>query len=249
MTEDQQERIAVQDTIDESGCQIMEIMGDNYMPPFAYTIGLFQQFDHPEIICFGLSHEVMQTLLNNAKDRIEEGEVLEAGKSYDGFLDKGIEVYFLEVDKAFYKDYLGYGNWFYDDREFPVLQMVWPDKKGHLPWNKKFDKSIEFTQPLLDRDIDFRFYESKNLGVFATSQVLKGEPIKYVIHDDEGDWFFLESEEAENDDIQIVALEEITKLDKTINSIYYLQYGWEAHRDGVGEDWDESESEMGEEEE
>lgn len=249
MTEDQQERIAVQDTIDEDGCQIMQIMGDNYMPPFAYTIGLHQQFNHPEIISFGLSLDVLLTLLDNAKDRIEDGEVLEAGKSYKGFLENDVEVYFLEVDRAFYQDYLGYGCWFYDGRDFPLLQLVWPDKKGNFPWDKKFDKNLEFVQPLLDRDVDFRFYESKALGVFTTTQVLAGEPIKYVIHDDEGDWFFLENDTVENDDIQIVALEEITKKDPTINSIYYLQYGWEARRSQIGEDWDEIESEVVEDDE
>lgn len=249
MTEDQQERISVQDTIDEAGCQVMQILGDNYMPEFAYTIGLFQQFNHPEIICFGLSLDVMHTLLNNAKDRIEDGEVLEAGKSYTGFLEGDVQVHFLEVDKTFYKDYVGYGRWFYENDDFPLLQMVWPDKKGNFPWDKKFDKNIEFSQPLLDRDTDFFFYESKNLGVFATKQVLEGEPIRYVIHDDEGDWFFLENDEAENDDIQIVALEQITKLDPSINSIYYLQYGWEARRAEIGDEWDDTESELDDESE
>lgn len=244
MTEEEQERVAIQDVIDENGCQIMEIEGDNYMPPFAYTIGLFQQFNHPEVICFGLSLDVMQTLLNNVKDRIEDEEVLEAGKSYNGFLEKNIEVHFLEVNKAFYSDYLGYASWFYEGKDFPIIQMVWPDKKGNFPWNDKFDRSIEFTQPLLDRNIDFRFYESKDLGVFTTQKILKGETVKYVIHDDEGDWFFLENDSVENDDIQIVALEEIIRLDITINSVYYLQYGWEARRSDVGMDWVDNESEI-----
>lgn len=243
MTEDEQERIAIQDTIDESGCQIMLVQGDNYMPPFAYTIGLFQQYNHPEIICFGLDLETMQTMLNNAKDRVEDEQILEVGKSYSGFLEKDAELHFIAVDKAFFADYLGYGNWFYRNTDYPVIQMVWPDKKGCFPWNKKFDDNLQFAQPLLDRDIDFRFYESKQLGVFSTDKVLAGEPIRFVIHDNDGDWFFLEDEEVDVEDLKLYALKEIVKVDNSINSIYYLQYGWEAKRKDRGEIWEEIESE------
>lgn len=242
MTNDEQERLAIQENIDEFGCQIMEVLGDNYMPSFAYTIGLFQQFNHPEVICFGLSQEVMQTLLNNVKDRVEDGETIEVGKNYKGFLQENFEVTFVEVNKVFYEEYLGYGKWFYGNIDFPVLQMVWPDKKQNFPWSSKFDRKLEFAQPLLDRDLDFWFYESKQLGVFATKQVLEGALIKYVIHDEEGDWFFMEDEDADSEDLQIIGLEELVKIDPSINSIYYLQYGWEASRENKEDSWTEKES-------
>lgn len=242
MIEEEIERVEIQNIIDENGCQIVQVAGDNYMPSYAYTIGLFQQYNHPEIICFGLGPDVLETFLNNAKNRIEEGEQFSTEQSYSGFLDKNVNIQYLSVDKNFYKDYLEYATWFYNSEEFPALELVWPDKKGNFPWQKSFDKKLEFIQPLLDRDIDFKFYESRELDVFATTQVLEGAEIKYVIHDEEGDWFFLESEDAENDDIQIVKLEKLIELDPTINSIYYLQYGWEAYREKVGEEWDDQES-------
>lgn len=244
MTNEEQERLAIQENIDEFGCQIMEVLGDNYMPSFAYTIGLFQQSNHPEIICFGLSQEVMQTLLNNVKDRIEDGETIEIGENYKGFLQDNFEVTFIEANKIFYEEYLGYAKWFYGDTSFPVLQMVWPDKKQNFPWSPKFDKKLEFAQPLLDRNLDFWFYESKQLGVFATKQVLEGALINYVIHDEEGDWFFMEDEDADSEDLQIIGLEELVKIDPSINSIYYLQYGWEASRKNKEDSWMDKESDV-----
>lgn len=242
MKKEDQERLDIQDTIDESGCQVIQIMGDDYIPSFAYTIGLYQQFNHPEIICFGLDPEVMQTLLNNVKDRVEDEQEMEVGEKYKGFLNGNAEVTFLEVNQVFYDEYLGYAKWFYGNNEFPVLQMVWPDKKLNFPWDKKFDRQLEFVQPLLDRNLDFWFYESKNLGVFATQQVLEGATIRYVVHDEEGDWFFMEDEDADSEDLQIVGLGEIVKRDPSLNSIYSLQYGWEATRADKDEEWKEQES-------
>lgn len=244
MTIKDQERIAIQDCIDENGCQIIDVSDNNYLPPFSYTIGLSQQFNHPEIISFGLSTEVLQSFLTIAKDRIEEGETFEPNKSYSGFLKKDIKVYFLPVDKEYIKDYLGYADWFYNGEDFTVLQLIWPDKKGNFPWDKNFDKDLMFSQPLLDRNVDFRFYEPKLLGVFTSKKILEEEDIiRYVIHDEEGDWFFLENDQVDNDDIQIVSLEQIVKLDPTINTIYYLQYGWEAKRKDKNAEWEDFQSE------
>lgn len=249
MTTEEQEKIEIQNTIDEDGLQIIDVTEDNYLPPYSYTIGLYQQFNHPEIICFGLPMEVLQSFLTIAKDRIEEGEIFESGKLYTGFLEKNIKVSFVQVDKTFYKDYVGYADWFYDSVDFPVLQLVWPDKRGVFPWQDKFDSKLEFNQPLLDRNLDFYFYESRNLGVFTSPNVLKGEAIKYVIHDEEGDWFFLENDQVDNDEIQMASLDQVVKLDPSINSIYYLQYGWEARRNSLGSDWEEEESEWDEDDE
>jgi hypothetical protein len=35
----------------------------------------------------------------------------------------------------------------------------------------------------------------------------------------------------------LVCLEEITKLDPSVNNIYHLQYGWNAWRENPGADW------------
>lgn len=240
MTTDEQERIAIQDIIDEYGCQVMQVEGNDYLPAFAYTIGLFQQFNHPEIICFGLSQEVLQTLLNNVKDRVEDEEIIEPGVNYKGFLDGDAEVTFLEVDKEFYEEYLGYGKWFYGGEDFPALQLVWPDKKKRFPWDQKFDENLQFIQPLLDRDVDFRFYESRQLGVFVTQSVMDGGLITYVSHDEEGDWFFLDDEDVDDEKIMIVALDSVVQIDPTINGINYLQYGWEARRQARDGEWTET---------
>jgi hypothetical protein len=33
--------------------------------------------------------------------------------------------------------HLGYALWFYCGMGFPVLQVVWPDRSGHFPWDPK----------------------------------------------------------------------------------------------------------------
>jgi hypothetical protein len=79
--------------------------------------------------------------------------------------------------------------------------------------------------------------ESKNLGIFTTRQWLElNKPILRVIHDTDGDWQFLTGDQMP-DDIRIVALEQMTKRDKTLNNVFNLDYGEEAERKSIDGEW------------
>lgn len=228
------------------GCHIAMFEADDYLPPFAYTIGLYETFQHAEIICFGLPLTVMHPILNHAFKLVQSGETLEHSKYYDGFLE-GYKVQFLPVSRDYYANYTGYASWYYDRGfEFPMLQLVWPDKEHHFPWEDTFTSAWKFKQPLLDRNSDFKFYEEKNIGVYTTRQALEGDPILYVYHNPNGDWQFHTSLEPDLADARMVCLEEITKLDPTINEIFYLRYGYWASRKSIGDDWQVEEDQASE---
>lgn len=227
----------IQANIDQYGCHLIMIGSDNYLPGFVYSIGLYQKFTHPEIICFGLKTSVMATLINHAKDLLQAGGIILPGKYYNDFLE-GYSIQFIEVNKEFYPDYFGYAGWFYGSNAgFPALQIVWPDKQNKFPWEEKFNPDLEFKQLLLDRDIDFKFYEKKSLGVYTTQQALEGDPVLFVYHNEDGDWQFHTSLSPDLDNAKLVFLEQLVKRDPTLNEIYHLQYGWSASRLSINAEW------------
>ena len=227
----------INENIENYGCHLTLVEADNYLPAFVYSIGLFKKFGHPEIICFGLNNNVAASIINHACGLIEGGETLTTGKPYRGFLE-GFPIQFIQVDKEYYHNYVGYAGWFYNKTfNFPLLQLVWTDKQNNFPWDKDFNPNWKFKQPLLDRNTDFKFYEERNLAVFTTKQIFNGDPILYVYHNADGDWQFHTSLEPDLSNSMIVALEQITKLDPTINEIYYLQFGWRAWRDNKEGEW------------
>ena len=77
---------AILENIENFGCHLAMIEPDNYLPGFAYTIGLYKRFKHPEIICFGLNNDVMNAMLNHACELIKQGISFEPNKPYQGFL-------------------------------------------------------------------------------------------------------------------------------------------------------------------
>jgi hypothetical protein len=234
---DSEERKIILSNIEQFGCHLVAVDADNYMPGFVYSIGLYQKYGHPEIICFGLNPEVAAGIINHAHDLIKNRNPVVCNQPYSGYLE-GFEVQFIEVDKAYYPNYFGYGAWFYDlSTDFPALQLVWPDKQNFFPWEEYFNPDWKFNQPLLDRNIDFKFYEEKTLAVCTTRQAFEGDPILYVYHDEDGYWQFLTHLDPATADSKIVSLEQITRLDASINEIYHLQHGWRAWRSSSYDDW------------
>ena len=66
--------------VEEFGCHLALLESDNYLPGFAYSIGFYKKFGHPDIICFGLSPNVLGAVLNHARDLVKQGEAQTPGK-------------------------------------------------------------------------------------------------------------------------------------------------------------------------
>lgn len=246
---DKQAKERIVNDIKEYDCHLALLENDGYSPAFVYTIGLYEKFQHPEIIIFGLKTDVMGHLLNGLRDEIRKENSYKLNQKYSGLLE-GYEVQFLEVNKENYADYLGYAGWYYKNTfDFPVLQMIWPDKESNWPWESGFNENWKFKQPLLDRNTEFKYQEEKNLGVYTTHHAFEGKPILYVHHNEDGDWQFHTEYEPKIADSKLVCLEEIIKLDPTLNEVYYLNYGQTAYRNGIGGEWTIEESESKNEEE
>jgi hypothetical protein len=232
------ERDRIKQNIEQHGCHLIMVMEDNDLPAFVHTIGLYEKYGHPELIVFGLKKEVASEILNDAAEMISEGQSFTAGQSSDEFL-KEHSMQFLSVDKRYYEFYFGYASRYFGHDDFPVLQMVWPDKESLFPWQEGFVKDLKFKQPLLDRNTDFMFFEERNAATFVTKKVLEGAPILCVYHDDvDGDWQFFDSKNLNDKDLKLVSLEQITKLDPSVNKVHFLPYGATAWRKSPEDKWE-----------
>ncbi len=115
---------------------------------FAFTVGLFQTHQHPELILFGLSMKSAHGVLSTAVQRIEQHLPFEDGQVRSDVLNK-YNAAFLAVDPSFYSDYLGSAIGFYDTKDFPVLQLVWPDRNNHFPWEPECEPAFVRSQVIL----------------------------------------------------------------------------------------------------
>ena len=222
--------------IDKYGLQVIMVSGSGYSPSFAYSIGLFKTYNHPEIIVFGLPDKLGHEIINDVAELIRNGETIGTYTNYDNIF-KNSRAEFLPVDDRNINDYFGAALNYYDKTKFPAVQLVWTDRNNKFPWEDNFEEKFLHDQPLLDRNADFKFREAKNLAVVTTRQWLElGKPVLRVVHDIDGDWQFLTGDQMP-EDIRLVALEQMVIRDRTLNEVFDLNYGYSMDRDFIGGEW------------
>jgi hypothetical protein len=117
-------------------------------PGWTYSIGLFQNYHHPEIVVFGLQDTLAHPVLNAIANDIRSGKHYEPDSQYHGLLE-GVRCTFKPVAKMWHRPFLGWAEWFYNGADYPVLQWIWPDKTQHYPWEPLFRADWLWAQPLL----------------------------------------------------------------------------------------------------
>ncbi|TQV74100.1 DUF4262 domain-containing protein [Aliikangiella marina] len=128
---DEQDKKALDD-IEQYGCHVLSIMEGEGEPCFSYSIGINKKQGKPDLVVVGLKSELAHSIINNYKDRLQEGELIEPGKFYSDFLG-GFDVCFDKVSLKHYDEYFGWGKWLHDGYEFDVLQLIWPTTEGVWP--------------------------------------------------------------------------------------------------------------------
>lgn len=147
----------IAEDIDRVGWSVIGVSAkdkNDPIPQFAYTVGLWQTYKHPEVIILGLPISVAQVLLNDIGGIVKVGKTINRYPALHYDLVQNYPVAFFTVDKDLdnevYSDFFGLGMRFYGDRT-PVLQMIYPDKSGLFPWHDRCSQSIINAQPALSQ--------------------------------------------------------------------------------------------------
>ena len=230
-----QTEINIKNNVEKHGWTVCLFEADTATPAFAYTIGLWKNFNQPELIVFGLPLDTMHAILNDVGDIIKAGNPLETAVGSFEILELH-PVQFRRIDADNIPDYFGYAQWFYDYEAFPALQLFWTDKSGKFPWEPDFDESYQLDQPFLDQKLDFKFFEHRNAATFISEKVLReGQPILWVWHDSEdGTWSFANQS---SDEMVVVGLNEVVKHDPSVNELFNLPTDYRATRLSINDKW------------
>lgn len=82
------------------------------------------------------------------------------------------------------------------------------------------------------------FRDAENLAVISVTRITDGtKPILYVVHDEDGDWQFLDGDDVSEEDATVVGLKRIVDLDPSIKLLADLPLGWAAERKSAKDEW------------
>jgi hypothetical protein len=134
--------------IEKYGWQSNGVLGEKGKPGFSYTIGLFHSFHFPELIIFGLAPKVAHGILDLAAKAAASHNPIPLDQPSDRLIN-GFVCEFRKVPHSEYGNYVLSANWYYDDEEFPLYQLVWPSEEGLFPWHADATSAFRAEQPIL----------------------------------------------------------------------------------------------------
>jgi hypothetical protein len=143
----------VVDDIATHGWHGTHVPEDEEGPGFAYSIGLHDTFNAPELIVFGLKHKVMHNMIWQVIHQMREGRKIEDRAEFSELI-ADFSCIIRPVHPSWHKEYFGYALWYYRFRkklpEFKAFQIFWPGKlDGLFPWEDGANDLVMWGQPLL----------------------------------------------------------------------------------------------------
>ncbi len=133
---DVQEQKAL-DNIEKYGCHIFQVMEEEELPPFSYSIGLATTYEKPDLCVIGLKEPMAKFVINEYALMLRDGVDIGLGNMYSGFLE-GFVVCFERVAGKHYREYFGWSIWYYKERNFEMLQLIYPTTSGLYPWDAEY---------------------------------------------------------------------------------------------------------------
>lgn len=120
-------------------------------PGYCYTIGLPEAYGFPEIIVFGLTPVATRGLLDLVVDQLSGGVEIPIDTALVGLFDNDLRCVFSTVDLDRHAQLFATGVAWHRSTNFAMVQLMWPDRNGWLPYESGFDARVRAAQPVIGR--------------------------------------------------------------------------------------------------
>jgi hypothetical protein len=232
----------IQTNIDQYGHHVT-IVKQGICPRFAYTIGLYRQFNFELVFAGGIYYladqvlEIFNEIVNSLKVNI-------AALSQRIVIDALGEFSFLPVNKSWSKMMLLGVFDYYKETEIQVYQIV-PDVT-HFTYDipdmsKEWSGTAEPVWQWLNCKWNYSVPEIST--VITNLDALQGEPITELMRWEQGEWemFAGPGPEVQKKDIRVVPLGTILGIDNTLLPVVNLEIGkglWRTDKDSDWQNWE-----------
>ncbi|MGA0877839.1 MAG: DUF4262 domain-containing protein [Ilumatobacteraceae bacterium] len=122
-------------------------------PGYAYSIGVPMTFGFPEIAVFGLTPVAVKGLVDLVLDQAGAGVDIPLGVPLVGLFDNDLRCVFAPVDLGEHGMLFETARRWHGGATFDLVQLLWPDRSGWLPFEAGFDPALLRAQPVIGRVI------------------------------------------------------------------------------------------------
>jgi Domain of unknown function (DUF4262) len=118
-------------------------------PSYAYTIGVPAAVGFSEIALFGLAPAAANGLITLVVDACRGGTEIPVGVELVGLLDNELRCLFAPIDLVEQSERFPTAAAWYRGEPFEMVQLLYPDRNGFMPYEAGFDHRMRFAQPVV----------------------------------------------------------------------------------------------------
>jgi hypothetical protein len=118
-------------------------------PAYAYTIGFPVHVAFPEVVVFGLTPVASRGLLGLVADARRGGTEIPLDAELVGLLDNDLRCRFSPVDLDVWGEWFGSAVAWYRGEPFELVQLIYPDRNGFLPYEAGYEQRMRLAQPVI----------------------------------------------------------------------------------------------------
>jgi hypothetical protein len=118
---------------------------------YAYTINFPHHVQFPDVVVFGLTPVAARGLIGLVRDTLAAGTEIPPGAELVGLLDNDLRCCFAPVNLDEWGPLFTTARSWYGGEAFELVQLVYPDRNGFLPYEAGFDQRMVFAQPVIGR--------------------------------------------------------------------------------------------------
>lgn len=120
-------------------------------PASAYSIGMRGAVDFPDVAVFGLAPVAAKGLITLVADARRGGTEIPLGVELVGLLDNDLRCVFAPIDPAIAADSFATAASWFRGEPLDMVQLIYPDRNGFLPYEAGFDRRMRLAQPVIGR--------------------------------------------------------------------------------------------------
>ena len=118
-------------------------------PSYAYTIGVPELTGFAEIAVFGLTPVAANGLIGLVVDALRGGTEIPLGVELVGLLDNELRCMFAPIDLDVHGGAFVTAAAWYRGEPFSMVQLLYPDRNGFMPYETGFEQRLRLAQPVL----------------------------------------------------------------------------------------------------
>lgn len=139
--------------IEATGWAIEPVAGDGSadppQPSYCYTIGVPDLTGFPDIAAFGLKPSAAKGLFDLVIGALQGGTDIPVGVELVGLFDNDLRCAFAAIDPAYNEAMFTTAAAWYKGEAFTVVQLLYPDRNGFMPYEIGFDATLAASQPVI----------------------------------------------------------------------------------------------------